>query len=181
MAFFPPGGWLSEYAYGRRGGWTYVESFKHALRVKPRFIEIHQFNEFAGQPEGHGYGPNKDVYVDSYSVELSDDIEPVSLTAPAYRGEGAWGFFYLNLTRALAQEWGAHGVTVNCIAPAWLDDSPGLGDPDPQANRLIRFIPMRRPGNADEVAPLALYLASEASGYVTGQILFVDGGLTCHL
>lgn len=87
----------------------------------------------------------------------------------------------MNLTRALAQEWGPHGVTVNCIAPAWLEDTPGLGDPDPQANRLIRFIPMRRPGNADEVAPLALYLASEASGYVSGQTLFVDGGLLCHL
>jgi NAD(P)-dependent dehydrogenase (short-subunit alcohol dehydrogenase family) len=87
----------------------------------------------------------------------------------------------MNLTRALAQEWGPHGVTVNCIAPGWLEDSPGLGDPDPQANRLIRFIPMRRPGNADEVAPLALWLASEASGYVSGQTLFVDGGLLCHL
>jgi NAD(P)-dependent dehydrogenase (short-subunit alcohol dehydrogenase family) len=87
----------------------------------------------------------------------------------------------MNLTRALAQEWGPHGVTVNCIAPGWLEDSPGLGDPDPQANRLIRFIPMRRPGNADEVAPLALWLASEASGYVSGQTFFVDGGLTCHL
>ena len=87
----------------------------------------------------------------------------------------------MNLTRALAQEWGAHGVTVNCIAFGWLEDSPGLGEPDPQANRLIRFIPMRRPGNADEVAPLALWLASEASGYVSGQTFFVDGGLTCHL
>jgi NAD(P)-dependent dehydrogenase (short-subunit alcohol dehydrogenase family) len=87
----------------------------------------------------------------------------------------------LNLTRALAQEWGPHGVTANCIAPAWLEDTPGLGDPDPQANRLIRFIPMRRPGSADEVAPLALYLASEASGYVNGQTFFVDGGLLCHL
>jgi NAD(P)-dependent dehydrogenase (short-subunit alcohol dehydrogenase family) len=87
----------------------------------------------------------------------------------------------MNLTRALAQEWGPHGVTVNCIAPGWLEDSPGLGEPDPQANRLIRFIPMRRPGKADEVAPLALWLASEAAGYVSGQTFFVDGGLTCHL
>lgn len=87
----------------------------------------------------------------------------------------------LNLTRALAQEWAPHGVTVNCIAPGWLEDTPGLGDPDPQVNRLIRFIPMRRPGSADEVAPLALYLASEASGYVNGQTFFVDGGLLCHL
>ena len=87
----------------------------------------------------------------------------------------------MNLTRALAQECGPHGVTVNCVAPGWLEDFPGLGEPDPQANRLIRFIPMRRPGHADEVAPLALWLASEASGYVTGQAFFVDGGLLCHL
>jgi NAD(P)-dependent dehydrogenase (short-subunit alcohol dehydrogenase family) len=87
----------------------------------------------------------------------------------------------MNLTRALAQEWGPNGVTVNCIAPGWLEDSPGLGDPDPQANRLVRFIPMRRPGNADEVAPLAVWLASDASGYVSGQTFFVDGGLLCHL
>ncbi len=100
-AFFDGKGWLSEGSYGRRGGWTYVESFKGALKYRPRFIELHQFQEFAGQFEGNGYGPKHDHYVDSYSVEFSDDIEPVSLDAPGYRGEGGWGFFYLNLTRAL--------------------------------------------------------------------------------
>ena len=100
-AFFSGGGWLADTAYGRRGGWTYIESFKSALKYRARFIEIHQFQEFAGQPEGGGYGPDHNVYVDSYSVELSDDIEPVSLTTPAYRGDGGWGFLYLNLTRAL--------------------------------------------------------------------------------
>jgi len=100
-AFFSSGGWLAPTAYGRRGGWTYLETFRAALEHRPRFVEIHQFNEFAGQPEGSGYGDDHSIYVDSYSVELSDDIEPVSLTAPAYRGEGGWGFLYLNLTRAL--------------------------------------------------------------------------------
>ncbi|MCC6730743.1 MAG: hypothetical protein IT208_15525 [Chthonomonadales bacterium] len=100
-AFFAGGGWLAPTAYGRRNGWTYVESFRDALRVRPRFIQLHQFQEYAGQPEGQGYGPNHDVYVDSYSVELSDDIEPVSLTSPAYRGSGGWGYLFLNLTRAL--------------------------------------------------------------------------------
>ncbi len=100
-AFFDGGGWLSPNAYGHRNGWTYVESFRGALENRPRFIQLHQFNEFAGQPEGQGYGPDHNVYVDSYSAELSDDIEPTSLTAPAYRGEGGWGFLYLNLTRAL--------------------------------------------------------------------------------
>ena len=86
-----------------------------------------------------------------------------------------------NLTRALAQEWAAAGVTVNVIAPGWLEDSPGLGDPDPQANRLLRYIPMRRPGRPDEVGPLAVYIASDSAGYLTGRALFVDGGLLAHL
>lgn len=100
-AFFSRGGWKGEGAYGRKGGWTFVEGFKQAFRHRPRFLEIHQYQEFAGQWEGAGYGPGKDLYVDSYSVELSDDIEPVSLTAAAYRGDGGWGFYYLNLLRAL--------------------------------------------------------------------------------
>jgi len=87
----------------------------------------------------------------------------------------------LNMTRALAQEWAANGVTVNVIAPAWLEDTPGLGDPDPQSNRLIRFIPMRRAGRPDEIGPLAVYMASESAGYLTGRAIFVDGGLLAHL
>ena len=87
----------------------------------------------------------------------------------------------LNLTRALAQEWAAHGVTVNCIAPAWMEDTPGLGDLNPETNRVVRFIPMRRPGRPDEIGPLAVYLASDSAGYVTGRTIFVDGGLLAHL
>jgi hypothetical protein len=99
--FFAGGGWLAKDAYGHRNGWTYVESFRGALKHRPSFIQLHQFQEYAGQPEGQGYGPNHDIYVDSYSAELSDDIEPVSLTTPAYRGNGGWGYLMQNLTKAL--------------------------------------------------------------------------------
>jgi NAD(P)-dependent dehydrogenase (short-subunit alcohol dehydrogenase family) len=87
----------------------------------------------------------------------------------------------LNLTRALAQEWAAQGITVNAIALGWMEDSLALGDADPGANKTVRYIPMKRAGRPDEAGPLAVYLASDASGYVTGQTFFVDGGLTVHL
>lgn len=115
-AFFASGGWKAPTAYGHRGGWTYVESFKAALKHKPRFIELHQFNEFAGQPEGSGYGEKKDGYYDSYSMELSDDIEPVSLTASGYRSQGGWGYFYLNLTRALMDLYRQKSPSATVIA-----------------------------------------------------------------
>ncbi len=117
-AFFPPGGWRSENAYGRRNGWTYIETFKAALKHKPRFIQLHQFQEYAGQWEGGGYGPEKDIYVDSYSVEMSDDIEPTSLTAPGYRGEGGWGYYYLNLTRALVDLYHQEPMDTTVLALA---------------------------------------------------------------
>lgn len=87
----------------------------------------------------------------------------------------------LNLTRALAQEWGPHHITVNAIAQGWMEYSAAIGDPNPEANQTVRFVPMKRAGKADEVAALALHLASDSSGYVSGQVLFVDGGLTTHL
>jgi len=87
----------------------------------------------------------------------------------------------LNLTRALAVEWGPRGITVNAIAQGWMEHSAAIGDPDPAANQTVRFVPMKRAGAADEIGPLVVYLASDASGYISGQTLFVDGGLSTHL
>lgn len=87
----------------------------------------------------------------------------------------------LNLTRALAVEWGAQGITVNAIAQGWMEHTPAIGDPDPAANQTVRFVPMKRAGAADELGPLAVYLASDSCGYISGQVLFVDGGLATHL
>lgn len=87
----------------------------------------------------------------------------------------------LNLTRALATEWGPRKITVNAIAAGWMDYSAAIGNPDPAANQTVRFVPMKRAGAADEIAPLAVYLASDSCGYISGQVMFVDGGLTTHL
>jgi NAD(P)-dependent dehydrogenase (short-subunit alcohol dehydrogenase family) len=87
----------------------------------------------------------------------------------------------VNLTRALAQEWGAQGITVNAIAQGWMEHSAAIGNPDPAANQTVRFVTMKRAGRADELGPIAVYLASDAGAYVSGQVMFVDGGLSTHL
>ncbi len=99
-AYFAAGGWLAPSARARDNGFTYVREFNTALHYRPHFLNICQWNEFAGQSIGHGYGPRHNQYVDCYNLHLNNDIEPTSLTACAYRGCGGWGFYYLNLTRA---------------------------------------------------------------------------------
>jgi hypothetical protein len=100
-AFFGDGGWTYPQAMGRRNGATYLEEFQYAMTIRPKFLLICQWNEFAGQAIGAGYGPKHDQFVDCYNVPLSNDIEPTSLSACAYRGCGGWGFRYYNLTRAM--------------------------------------------------------------------------------
>ena len=87
----------------------------------------------------------------------------------------------IGLVRALSQELAPTGTTVNAIVVGWSDSTPGRGPSSADENLLLRFIPMRRFGEAWEAAPLAVYLASEASGYITGQTIQVDGGVLKHL
>jgi NAD(P)-dependent dehydrogenase (short-subunit alcohol dehydrogenase family) len=82
------------------------------------------------------------------------------------------------LTKALASELAAHGVRVNAIAPGFMVTpmtESTRADPDKTA-RLLAHVPMRRPGEADELAGPALFLCSAHASYVTGAILPVDGG-----
>lgn len=123
-ACFAETGWKAPEAWGRRDGWTYLESFKTAFEHRPKVVMLHQFNEFTGQGQ-KGYGPDGNIFVDSYSVEYSDDYEPVSLTAPGFRGDnGGWGFYYINLTKALVDIYNgeADDVTVMAVAPVQIRD-----------------------------------------------------------
>lgn len=98
--FFNMGMWLADDAWGHRNGASLVRTFQVAMEHRPRFVLLHQWNEFTGQLEGYPYPGG--IYGDSYSVEFSDDIEPVSLTADGYRGDdGGWGFYYHNVAQAL--------------------------------------------------------------------------------
>jgi 2-deoxy-D-gluconate 3-dehydrogenase len=97
---------------------------------------------------------------------------------PGYTVYGATKGGVIALTRALGVEWARHGIQVNAIAPGWF--ATDMTDPafsDPRINeRLTRDIPMRRIGRPEEIGPLAVYLASDASAFMTGQAVFLDGG-----
>jgi gluconate 5-dehydrogenase len=84
----------------------------------------------------------------------------------------------INLTRDLAAQWGDRGVRVNAIAPGSMDAGMTHSLSDEQQQRMRDLIPMRRPGRADELQGAVAYLASDASSYVTGTVLVVDGGQT---
>ena len=81
----------------------------------------------------------------------------------------------LQLTRALAMEWALQGVTVNAIVTGWFTE------PDkPIDERLARYIPVRRYGEPEEIGSMVVYLASDATEFTTGQLMYVDGGLMAH-
>ena len=84
----------------------------------------------------------------------------------------------LQVTRVLAQEWAEYNVQVNAIAPGYVetDMTSGLQDNPRLLNDIVFRTPMRRLGKPDEIVGAALLLASEASSYMTGHILYVDGG-----
>lgn len=84
------------------------------------------------------------------------------------------------MTKSLAREWGRQGIRVNCIGPGSI---PTLINreiyKDPEVERaMCEKIPMGRRGRTEEIADAALFLASDFASYITGQTLFVDGGLT---
>ena len=87
----------------------------------------------------------------------------------------------IGLSTALSQEFGGRDITSNCISTGWMDWTPGRGPDEIGANLLLRFIPMRRFGKAEELAALSVLLCSDAAGYFSGQVFHVDGGVSQHL
>ena len=84
------------------------------------------------------------------------------------------------LTMSLADDWGKHGITVNCLAPGWFrtEQNKALYEDQEWVNYLGERIPVKRPGEPHDLDGAIVFLASESSRYLTGQTILVDGGIS---
>jgi NAD(P)-dependent dehydrogenase (short-subunit alcohol dehydrogenase family) len=84
------------------------------------------------------------------------------------------------LTMSLADDWGPHGITVNCLAPGWFRTAQNqiLYENQEWVDYLVDRIPVKRPGDVHDLDGAVVFLASESSRYITGQTLLVDGGIS---
>jgi NAD(P)-dependent dehydrogenase (short-subunit alcohol dehydrogenase family) len=100
-----------------------------------------------------------------------------------YAGLGPYGASrggIRQLTMSLADDWGRHGVTVNCLAPGWFQTEQNrvLYENSAWVEYICDRIPLKRPGLPDDLDGAIVFLASESSRYITGQTLLVDGGIS---
>ncbi|MDP9180476.1 MAG: SDR family oxidoreductase [Chloroflexota bacterium] len=86
----------------------------------------------------------------------------------------------LNLTRALALEWARSGINVNAIGAGWTEGMGIIGG-DEERQKLERYLPYKRLATPEEIAGAAIYVASETSAYLTGQVIWIEGGALSHV
>jgi 3-oxoacyl-[acyl-carrier protein] reductase len=82
----------------------------------------------------------------------------------------------ISLTKSLAAELAPHNILVNCVAPGWVDTDMSTDALEKEKDAILSTIPLKRPGKAAEIAGAILFLASNLSTYVNGEILNVNGG-----
>jgi 3-oxoacyl-[acyl-carrier protein] reductase len=85
----------------------------------------------------------------------------------------------IGMTRTLAREMGRRKIRVNAVAPGFIETDMTSVLPDVALDQVKKNIPMRRFGQAHDVAPVVRFLAGPGSAYITGQLFVVDGGMSC--
>ena len=83
----------------------------------------------------------------------------------------------IGFTRSLAREVGSRGITVNAVAPGFIETDMTQGLPEEQQRQLLDQIPLNRFGDVEDIAAVVLFLASDGAGYITGETIQVNGGL----
>lgn len=122
-----------------------------------------------------GQGGGKIINISSYAGIAGTD--PEHLNAIAYNAsKGA----LVTFTKDLATKWAAHHINVNCIAPGWFPTKMTKWTLDNKGADILKRVPLSRFGEAEDLKGVAVFLASKAADYVTGQIISVDGGLTIY-
>ena len=88
----------------------------------------------------------------------------------------------MQLIKSLAVEWARHNIRLNSISPGWIqtDLTAPYSTDEKVIKSALRNIPLHRFGEVQDVAPAAVYLASDASSYITGQTIVIDGGQTAR-
>lgn len=84
----------------------------------------------------------------------------------------------IGITKSVAKELGSRGITVNAIAPGFIVTEMTDAMPEDAKNQIADHIAMKRLGNVEDIAELAAFLASDKAGYITGQVICVDGGMS---
>jgi NAD(P)-dependent dehydrogenase (short-subunit alcohol dehydrogenase family) len=159
----------------RLEGWQVADSWDTPLSVEEwhRVLDTDLTSAFlfakAVGPHMLGRKSGKIINISSNSAELS----------PPYFSSYCVSKAALSMfTRCLASEWGPYNINVNAIGPGSVLtelSAPVLNDPD-RNEAILRAVPMGRTSNPREIGLLAVYLASDASSYVTGQTFYIDGG-----
>ncbi len=146
-------------------------------------LEADDFNRVLLTNLGGVFNFTKAVAYDPMMRQRSGRIINLSSIAAEYVNAGQTNYAASKgainaFTRALAVELASRGVTVNAIAPGFIETDMSAAVRNKAGDRIEKMIPMRRLGKPDDIAQVAVFLASPAAAYITGQVIVVDGGLS---